>query len=192
MKEQIKTKIHHLVLCAISILLFFLTYSALASPPVLYKSPLHHYDDGHYHFNRLTDDTLGPNDLKVLTILFLPNGVTSGVGASSRAVTWIQEVQNFFQIQLAVRGYGAKTFNLVKDSGGNVVVVTINGTDSLAEYSSSSDQAFDKVEQELSGQANLANYPHQKFIYFVVFEGLDAFGEAGGVGGNSAPAVEWP
>ena len=71
---------------------FFLAYSALASPPVLYKPALHHHADGHYHFNRLTDDTLGPNYLKVLTALFLPNGVTSGVGASSQTNTLAQEV----------------------------------------------------------------------------------------------------
>jgi len=160
----------------------------LASPPVLYKPALHHHADGHYHFNRLIDDTLGPNDLKVLTVLFLPNGVTPGADASSRAITLAEEVQFFFETEMTVKGYGAKTFNLVKDSGGNVVVVTINGADSLAGYQSSSDQAFDKVKQELSGHINLTNYPHQKFIYFVVFEGLDAFGQAGGVGGQFGPS----
>ncbi len=54
---------------------------------------------------------------------------------------------------------------------------------------SSSDQAFDKVKQELSENGQLSNYyPHQKFVYFVVFEGLDAFGQAGGVGGQFGPS----
>ena len=92
MNCQLKIKTCRLISCSTLVLLFFLACSALASPPVLYKPALHHHADGHYHFNRLTDDTLGPNYLKVLTALFLPNGVTSGVGASSQTNTLAQEV----------------------------------------------------------------------------------------------------
>ncbi len=130
---QQQTKMCHLISYSAFILLFFLAYSALASLPILYK-PVHehHHADGHYHFNRLTNDTLGTNDLKVLTILFIPNGVSPGVGASSRAITLAKEVQGFFRVEIANKGHGAKNFELVEDSQANVLVLTIDGAEGLA------------------------------------------------------------
>ena len=171
MNCQLKIKTCRLISCSTLVLLFFIAYSALASPPILYKPALHHHADGHYHFNRLIDDTLGPNDLKVLTVLFLPNGVTPGADASSRAITLAGDVQLFFRTQMAVKGYqtnsAGKTFDLVRDTDGNIVVVSIDGAEGLGGYESSSDQAFDKVKLELSAHASLSQYPHQKFIYFI-------------------------
>ncbi|MDP6751744.1 MAG: hypothetical protein QGH37_32945, partial [Candidatus Poribacteria bacterium] len=65
--------------------LFFLLQSVLASPPVLYKPAPHPHTGDHPHFNRLTDDTLSHNNLKVLTVHFVPNGVQPNVNAANRA-----------------------------------------------------------------------------------------------------------
>ena len=166
------------------IILFFMACITLASPPVLYKPVHEHHADGHYHFNRLTDgELLGAADLKVLTILFVPNDVTAGNNAGSKAVDLATQVQSFFRNEMENKSHGSKTFELVKESG-QAVVITINGADNLASYESSSDQAFEKVKYELTTSGLQINYPHQKFIYFVVFEGLNAFGQAGGVGGQ--------
>ena len=48
--------------------LFFILQSVLASPPVFYKPAPHPHAGDHPHFNRLTDDTLSQNDLKVLIV----------------------------------------------------------------------------------------------------------------------------
>ena len=57
--------------------LFFILQSVLASPPVFYKPA------PHPHFNRLTDDTLSQNDLKVLTVHFVPSGVRPNFNAAN-------------------------------------------------------------------------------------------------------------
>ena len=79
------------------IILFLMACITLASPPILYKPVQEHHADGHYHFNRLTDgERLGTDDLKVLTILFVPNDVTAGNNAGSKAVDLASQVQSFF------------------------------------------------------------------------------------------------
>ena len=188
MNCPLNTKIYRLMSSSTFITLFFMACITLASPPVLYKPVHEHHADGHYHFNRLTDgELLGTADLKVLTILFVPNDVTAGNNAGSKAVDLASQVQSFFGNEMENKSHGSKTFELVKESG-QAVVITVNGADNLASYESSSDQAFEKVKYELSTSGLLINYPHQKFIYFVVFEGLNAFGQAGGVGGQFGPS----
>ena len=172
--------------------LFFILQSVLASPPVFYKPAPHPHAGDHPHFNRLTDDILSQNDLKVLTVHFVPSGVRPNFNAANRARALASDVQQFFRAQMAAKGYQAnragKTFDLVRDTDRNIAVVSIDGSEGLGGYESPSDQAFDKVNLELSAHASLSQYPHQKFIYFVVFEGLEAFGQAGGVGGQSGPS----
>ncbi|MAJ74954.1 hypothetical protein CMK13_18365 [Candidatus Poribacteria bacterium] len=188
MNCQLNTKTYRLMSSSTFIILFLMAGITLASPPILYKPVQEHHADGRYHFNRLTDgEFLGAADLKVLTILFVPNGVTAGNNASSKAVELASQVQSFFQNEMEDKSHGSKTFELVKENG-QAVVITINGAENLAAYESSSDQAFEKVKYELSTSGLLIDYPHQKFIYFVVFEGLNAFGQAGGVGGQFGPS----
>ena len=172
--------------------LFFILQSVLASPPVFYKPAPHPHAGDHPHFNRLTDDTLSQNDLKVLIVHFVPSSVRPNFNTANRARALASDVQQFFRTQMAAKGYQAnragKTFDLVRDADGNIAVVSIDGSEGLDGYESSSDQAFNKVKLELSAHASLSQYPRQKFIYFVVFEGLEAFGQAGGVGGQSGPS----
>ena len=188
-----KIEVYHWIF-SVGVLLFLLQ-CVLASPPVLYKPAPHPHAGDHPHFNRLTDDTLSYNDLKVLTVHFVPSGVQPNINAANRARALASDVQLFFRTQMASKAYQAnsagKTFDLVRDTDGNIVVVSIDGAEGLGGYESSSDQAFDKVKLELSAHASLSQYPHQKFIYVVVFEGLGHLAKPEELVVSLAPAVEW-
>ena len=86
---------------------------------------------------------------RVRIVYFLPNDHTPLLNIDAELRTLIKETQHFYADQMAIHGFGRKTFLLETDSNGNAVVHHVQGSGSAEDYISRSYSVTREVEDTL-------------------------------------------
>ena len=86
---------------------------------------------------------------RVRIVYFFPNDHTPPLNIDAELRTSIKETQRFYADQMAIHGFGRKTFLLETDSNGNAVVHHVQGSGSAEDYISGSYSVTREVEDTL-------------------------------------------
>ena len=86
---------------------------------------------------------------RVRIVYFLPNDHTPLLNIDAELRTLIKETQHFYADQMAIHGFGKKTFLLETDSNGNAVVHHVQGRGSAEDYISGSYRVTRETENTL-------------------------------------------
>ena len=92
---------------------------------------------------------LPDNPPRVRLVYFFPNDHTPPLNIDTELRTLIKETQRFYADQMALHGFGRKTFLLETDSNGNAVVHHVQGKGSAEDYISGSYRVTRETEDTL-------------------------------------------
>ena len=92
---------------------------------------------------------------RVRIVYFFPNDHTPPLNIDAELRTLIKETQHFYADQMAIHGFGRKTFLLETDSSGNAVVHHVQGSGAAEDYISGSYSVTREVEDTLDAVTHI-------------------------------------